>query len=180
MAADNNSLGVFRLKGIPPAPRGVPQIEVTFEIDANGILHVSAEDKSSDARQTVTITASANLSEEEVERMMREARQCLSQDKEHRDLLEARHIAEQVIYQTKKRLVHLNGQAPEATTQKIRERIAALETALTRNDANEIRQLTAAVQEASLVLCQSTSMHEDDERLVLKKIYIGPEEEEQP
>ena len=175
MAADNNSLGVFRLKGIPAAPRGVPQIEVTFEIDASGILHVSAEDKSSDARQTVTITASTSLSEEEVEQMVQEAEQCLGQDKQHRDLLEAQHVAEQVIYQTQKRLVHLNGRAPEVATQEIVDRIAALEGALTKDDANEIRKLTAGVQEASMVLCQSTSMFQDDDRPDLKKIYIRPD-----
>jgi len=176
MATDNNSLGIFRLKGIPPAPRGVPQIEVTFEIDANGILNVSARDKASDARQTVTITASTKLSNAEVERMVQEAEQCVGRDKQHRDLIEARHLAEQVIYQTRKGLLHLNGQAPEITAQGITGKIAALEGALTRNDVDELRDLTAELQEASMALCQSTFRFRDDDRRQLKRIYIRPEE----
>ena len=176
MAADNNSLGIFRLKDIPPAPRGVPQIEVTFEIDANGILSVSAQDKASDARQTVTITASAKLSNEEVERMVQEAEQCVSKDKQHRDLIEARHVAEQVIYQTQKGLLYLNGQTPGPAAQEIAERIAALEAALAENEVEEIRRLTADVQEASMALCQSTFTLHNDNRRQLKRITIEPSE----
>lgn len=179
MAADNNSLGIFRLKGIPPAPRGVPQIEVTFEIDANGILNVSAQDKASEARQTVTITASTKLSDEEVERMVQEAEQCVGKDKRHRDLIEARHVAEQVIYQTQKGLLYINGQAPQAAAQEIGDRIAALEAALARNDVEDIRKMTAALQEAGMALCQSTFSFGNGERHhegpQLRRIDIGPE-----
>jgi len=175
MAADNNSLGIFRLKGIPPAPRGVPQIEVTFEIDANGILNVSAHDRASDVGQTVTITASTKLSDEEVERMVREAEQCVGRDKRHRDLIEARHVAEQVIYQTQKGLLQLNGQAPERAAREITESIAALEAALALNKLDQIRRFTADVQEASMTLCQSTFTFRSDDRPQLKKFYIRPD-----
>ena len=173
-AADNKSLGVFRLEGIPPAPRGVPQIEVTFEIDANGILSVSAQDKASDTRQTVTITDSANLSADEVERRVEEAEQCLGEDKRHRDLIEARHVAEQVIYQTQKGFLFLNGQTPEGVSQEITDKIAALETALTRDDVEEIRRLTADIQHARMALCQSAFRLEGDGESELEPIFIRP------
>ncbi|MFZ6019627.1 MAG: molecular chaperone DnaK, partial [Chloroflexota bacterium] len=104
MAADNITLGRFRLDGIPPAPRGIPQIEVTFDIDANGILNVSAKDKATGKEQRVTITASTNLSKAEIERMVEESKRHEAEDRRRREIVEARNLADNVIYQVEKAL----------------------------------------------------------------------------
>lgn len=104
MANDNMSLGRFRLDGIPPAPRGIPQIEVTFDIDANGILNVVAKDKASGKEQKVTVTASTNLSKEEIERKVQEARQNEAEDKKRKDAIEVKNQADSLVYQTEKAL----------------------------------------------------------------------------
>ncbi len=102
MSADNKPIGRFGLDGIPPAPRGVPQIEVTFDIDANGILHVSAKDLGTGKEQKITITASSGLSKEEIERMRRDAEVHASEDAQKREEVEARNMAENLVYQTEK------------------------------------------------------------------------------
>ncbi len=104
MAADNKSLGKFILDGIPPAPRGVPQIEVTFDIDANGILKVTATDKATGRSQHITITASSGLSEDEVEQMRKEAEAHAEEDRKRRELIEARNTADNAIYTAEKAL----------------------------------------------------------------------------
>ena len=104
MASENKSLGRFILDGIPPAPRGVPQIEVTFDIDANGILNVSAKDKATGKEQKITITASSGLSKDEVERMVREAEAHAEEDRKRRELIEARNKADSMAYQAEKTL----------------------------------------------------------------------------
>lgn len=155
MAADNNALGIFRLDGIPPAPRGVPQIEVTFDIDANGIINVTAQDKATGKRQEITITASTNLNESDVERMVREAEQNAAADQRRRDLIEARNAADQVIYQTEKALEGLNGQATPEMTQQIETQIAQLKEALSGDDAERIKQLTSTLQQTMMQISQS-------------------------
>src|SRR5688500_19097925 len=100
MAANNKLLGNFDLAGIPPAPRGVPQIEVTFDIDANGIVNVSAKDRGTGKTQNITITASSGLAKEEVERMVREAQSHADEDKARREEIEARNLADTLVYQT--------------------------------------------------------------------------------
>lgn len=155
MAADNNALGIFRLDGIPPAPRGVPQIEVTFDIDANGIINVTAQDKATGKRQEITITASTNLNESDVERMVREAEQNAAADQKRRDLIEARNAADQVIYQTEKALEGLNGQATPEMTQQIETQIAQLKEALSGDDAERIKQLTSTLQQTMMQISQS-------------------------
>jgi molecular chaperone DnaK len=104
MSADNMSLGRFRLEGIPPTPRGTAQIEVTFDIDANGILNVTAQDKATGKEQKVTITASTNLTKEEIDRKVREGREHEADDKRQRELIEARNNADSLVYQTEKTL----------------------------------------------------------------------------
>jgi molecular chaperone DnaK len=155
MAADNSTLGVFRLEGIPAAPRGVPQIEVTFDIDANGILNVSATDKASGKSQQITITASTNLSEADVQRMVKDAEQNAAEDKSRRELIEARNAADQTIYQTEKSLSNLNGQAPEAMKQEVESKIAQLQEAVQAEDTARIRQLTEEVQQAGMAIGQA-------------------------
>lgn len=160
MAADNNALGIFRLDGIPPAPRGVPQIEVTFDIDANGIINVTAQDKATGKRQEITITASTNLNESDVERMVREAEQNAAADQRRRDLIEARNAADQVIYQTEKALEGLNGQATPEMTQQIETQIAQLKEALSGDDAERIKQLTSTLQQTMMQISQSVQQQQ--------------------
>ena len=122
MAADNMSLGRFRLEGIAPAPRGLPQVEVTFDIDANGILNVTARDKATGKEQRVTITASTNLNKADIERMVQEGRQNEAADRQRRELVEARNTADSLAYQTEKTLSELGDKVPAAERQDIQAR----------------------------------------------------------
>jgi molecular chaperone DnaK len=160
VAADNNTLGVFRLEGIPAAPRGVPQIEVAFDIDANGILNVSATDKATGASQAITITASTNLNDTDVERMVREAEKHAAEDQQRRDLIEARNVADQVTYQAEKSLGSLNGQTPANLKQDLAAKISELKEAAQGEDANRIRQLSQEVQQASMSIGQAAYQEE--------------------
>jgi molecular chaperone DnaK len=155
MAKDNNALGVFRLDGIPPAPRGVPQIEVTFDIDANGILNVTAQDKATGKSQNITITASTNLSESDVQRMVREAEQHAAEDQQRRELIEVRNTADQVIYQTEKTLETMAEQVPAEMRQPIETQLEQLKEAVAGEDTARIRELTTAVQQAAMQLNQA-------------------------
>ncbi|MFN2187671.1 MAG: molecular chaperone DnaK, partial [Candidatus Promineifilaceae bacterium] len=155
MAADNSTLGVFRLEGIPAAPRGMPQIEVSFDIDANGILNVSATDKATGKSQQITITASTNLSDRDVDDMVRQAEQHAEDDRRRKELIEARNMADQVIYQVEKSLDGLNGQAPDQLKQALETKIAQLKDAVKTEDTNRIRQLTDEVQRTSMEIGQA-------------------------
>jgi len=154
MAADNISLGRFRLDGIPPAPRGIPQIEVTFDIDANGILHVTAKDKATGKEQKVTITASTNLSKEDVERMVKEARQHEAEDKKRRELVEARNNADNLAYQLEKALRELGDKVPSAERSSIESKIHDLKQAAQSDDLPRIRKATEEAQHAFHALSQ--------------------------
>ncbi len=156
MVSDNATLGVFRLEGIPAAPRGIPQIEVTFDIDANGILNVSATDKATGKSQQITITATTNLTETDVERMVKEAERHAAEDQRHRSLIDARNVADQVIYQTEKSLGSLNGQVPAHLRQEIETKIAELKEAVKGEDIGRIQHLTQAVQQASMAIGEAT------------------------
>ncbi|MEZ4518672.1 MAG: molecular chaperone DnaK [Chloroflexota bacterium] len=152
MANDNNTLGVFRLEGIPAAPRGIPQVEVTFDIDANGILNVTAKDKASGRSQAITITASTNLNESEIQRMVREAESHSADDQQRRDLIEARNMADQVIYQTEKTLGSLNGSTPEGMRVQLENQIAELKQAMEGENVTDIRNLSDAIQQTAMSL----------------------------
>jgi molecular chaperone DnaK len=154
MAADNMSLGKFNLEGIPPAPRGIPQIEVTFDIDANGILNVSAQDKATGKQQKITITASTNLSKEDVERMVQEAKRHEAEDRRRKELVEARNNADAAIYQTEKALRELGDRVPAADRGRIEGLIGDLKNALKTEDTARIRQLTEQLLQASYALGQ--------------------------
>ncbi len=154
MAADNMSLGRFRLDGIPPAPRGIPQIEVTFDIDANGILHVTAKDKATGKEQKVTITASTNLSKDEVERKVQEARQHEAEDKKRRELIEARNNADSLAYQTEKTLRDLGDKVPAGERSNIEAKINDLKQAAQSDDTARIKKLSEEVQQAFHALSQ--------------------------
>ncbi|GAB4477979.1 MAG: molecular chaperone DnaK [Anaerolineales bacterium] len=154
MAADNMSLGRFRLEGIPPAPRGVPQIEVTFDIDANGILNVTAKDKATGKEQKVTITASTNLNKDEIERMVREAREHEAEDRRRRELVEARNTADQLAYQTEKTLRELGDKVPAAERESIQQKVNDLRQAAQGDDIERIRRLTEELQNAFHAISQ--------------------------
>ncbi len=151
LAKDNNTLGVFRLEGLPPAPRGIPQVEVTFDIDANGILNVTAKDRATGRSQQVAITASTNLNESEIQRLVREAETHAADDQLRRELIEARNVADQVIYQTEKSLAELNGSVAGGRAD-VDAQIAQLREALNTEDTARIRQLTEAVQRAAMAV----------------------------
>ncbi len=154
MAQDNNALGVFRLEGLPPAPRGIPQIEVTFDIDANGILNVAAKDRATGRSQQVTITASTNLNEGEIQRMVKEAESHASDDQRRRELIEARNAADQLAYQTEKSLDQMEN-APAEMREKLTGQIAELREAMQGEDTARIRRLAESLQQASMSLGES-------------------------
>ncbi len=153
-AADNMTLGHFRLEGIPAAPRGVPQVEVTFDIDANGIINVSAKDKASGVEQNVTITASTNLQESDIERMVREAAEHETEDRALRDLVEARNMADSIAHQTEKTINELGEKLPQSDREGISDQISALRKAAEGDDAAEIKNLTEQLQNAFHALSQ--------------------------
>jgi molecular chaperone DnaK len=154
MAGDNNSLGMFNLEGIPPAPRGVPQVEVTFDIDANGILNVSAKDKATGKEQQITITASTNLSKGDVDRLVRDAKQHEAEDRKHKELIEARNTADQLIYQMEKMLRDLGDKVQASDRSQIESIVDDLKRAKDGDDAARIRQLTEKLQQASYAIGQ--------------------------
>ncbi len=154
MAGDNTSLGRFRLEGIPPAPRGIPQVEVTFDIDANGILNVTAKDKATGKEQKVTITASTNLSKDEIERKVREAREHESDDRKQRELAEARNVADTLAYQTEKTLRDLGGKVPSGDRTNIESKISALREAIKGSDTARIKSLSDELQNAFHAISQ--------------------------
>jgi molecular chaperone DnaK len=154
LAGDNMSLGRFRLDGIPPAPRGIPQIEVTFDIDANGILHVTAKDKASGKEQKVTITASTNLNKSDIDRMVQEGRQHEAEDKKRRELIDARNQADNLAYQLEKTLRDLGDKVPADERTKIEGKLNDLKQAAQSDDLNRIKKATDDAQNAFHALSQ--------------------------
>ncbi len=148
MAAYNKTLGKFHLDGIAPARRGVPQIEVTFDIDANGIVNVSASDKGTGKEQHITITASSNLSKDDIEKAVREAEQYAAEDKARKDEVDARNAADQMIYQSEKTLEELGDKVTEAEKAPIQEAVEKLRTTLNGSDVEAIKSATEEVQKA--------------------------------
>ena len=148
MAADNKTLGKFQLTGIAPAPRGVPQIEVTFDIDANGIVNVSAKDLGTGAEQKITITASSNLSKEDIDKAVKEAEQYAAEDKARKDEVDTRNNADQIIYQSEKTLNEMGDKVTEAEKAPVKEAIEKLKTAQKGTDLAAIKAATEEVQKA--------------------------------
>ncbi len=147
MAANNKSLGKFVLDGIPPAPRGVPQIEVTFDINANGILEVTAQDKATGRSQNITITASSGLSEDEVEKMRQEAELHAEEDRKRRDLIEAKNRADNMVYSSEKTLKDLGDKVPGDMKQKVEDAAAKVREVKEGEDINAINSATDALTE---------------------------------
>ncbi len=154
LAADNMSLGRFRLDGIPPAPRGVPMVEVTFDIDANGILNVTAKDKASGKEQKVTVTASTNLSKSDIDRMVQESRQHEAEDKKRREVIDARNTADTLVYQTEKALRELGSKVSGTDAQDIQSKVDELKAAAQGEDVNRIKQASEKVEQAFHALSQ--------------------------
>jgi len=154
MANDNKTLGNFRLDGIPSAPRGIPQVEVTFDIDANGILNVNAKDKATGKEQSVQITASTNLSNDEVDRLVQEAKANESDDRTARELVDARNSADNLVYSTEKALTELGDKVPAADREQIDTIVNDLKAVKESDDLDRIKSLTEQLQQASHVLTQ--------------------------
>ena len=152
MAADNKMLGQFNLEQIPPAPRGMPQIEVTFDIDANGIVSVSAKDKGTGKEQKITIQASGGLSDDEIEKMVKDAEANAEADKERKELVEAKNQAESLIHSTRKSIEEHGDKVDQSTIEAIELAIGALEEALTSENASKIKSGIQNVTEASMRL----------------------------
>ena len=148
MAAYNKTLGKFQLTGIAPAPRGVPQIEVSFDIDANGIVNVSAKDLGTGKEQNITITASSNLSKEDIDKAVKEAEQFAAEDKKHKDEVDTHNAADQVIYQTEKTLNELGDKVSESEKAPVQAALEDLKTKNKGNDIEAIKAATDAVQKA--------------------------------
>src|SRR6184192_300937 len=155
MVLYNKTLGKFNLTGIPPAPRGMPQVEVTFDIDANGIIHVSAKDLGTGNEQKIRIEGGSGLKQEEVERMIREAESHSDEAHKLRELADARNIAESLAYQTERTLKEHRDKLDEADASTIEGRVMELKGVLESSDVNEIRQKTEALQEASQKLAEA-------------------------
>ncbi len=147
MASDNKSLGTFRLDGIPSAPRGVPQIEVTFDIDANGILSVTAKDKGSGKEQSISITGASTLSDNEVDKMVKDAESNASVDKEKREKIDLKNQAETLVYQTEKQLGELGDKVDASAKAKVEEKSKALKEATSKEDYESMKKLLEELQQ---------------------------------
>ena len=160
MAADNMSLGRFRLEGIPPAPRGVPQIEVTFDIDANGIINVNAKDKASGKEQSVTITASTNLDQDDIEKMVEEAAKNRTADEQRKELVETRNRGESLAYQAEKLLKDMGEKIPADQRSNIESKVKDMREAIQGEDKARIQKLMEALQSDMQAIGQAAYQQE--------------------
>ena len=159
MAADNKTLGNFRLDNIPPAPRGVPQIEVKFDIDANGIVNVSAKDLGTGKEQSITITATTNLSDEEIEKMRKEAEENKEADEKRKEEAETKNEAEQLVFQTEKAIKDLGDKADKKDVEEAEDLIKELKEALDKGDIDDIKEKKEKLQEKAMAL--ATKVYEE-------------------
>jgi molecular chaperone DnaK len=158
MSRDNKSLGTFRLDGIPPAPRGVPQIEVTFDIDANGILNVTAKDRGTGKEQSISITGASTLPDTEVERMVKEAESNAAADKERRDKIDRKNQADSLVYQAEKQISELGDKVPSADKTKAEGLIKDLKEAIAAENDETIQSLLPELQQVLYSI--GTSMYQ--------------------
>jgi molecular chaperone DnaK len=155
MAADNKTLGRFELTGIAPAPRGTPQIEVTFDIDANGIVNVAAKDQATGKEQSIRITASSGLDKDEIDRLVREAEMNADADRRKKNLVDARNEADGLVYTTEKTLTEMGGQLDDASKGLVQNAIQALKTAMQGENVEEIRRLSEDLKRVSQQMAAS-------------------------
>ena len=159
MAADNKTLGRFQLTNIPPAPRGVPQIEVSFDIDANGIVNVKAKDLGTNKEQSITITASTNLSDEEIDKMMKEAEANKEADEKRKNMADAKNEAEQTIFATEKAIKDLGDKIDSKDKEKAEEQIKDLKAALEKDDLDDIKSKKDKLNETAMAF--ATKVYEE-------------------
>jgi molecular chaperone DnaK len=178
MAEDNRKLGTFDLSGIPPARRGVPQIEVTFKLDANGILNVAAKDKGTGKLQTITITASTGLSEKEIERMVKDSEQFAEKDKDRKELAEARNQADHAIYATEKALQDYAEKLSAGDKEKIQKSVDALKKAKESDKVDEIKRAVEEVNKATHEF--SKTLYEEAAKQQQASAQTGTSSEAQP
>ncbi len=152
MARDNKKLGDFRLEGIPPAPRGIPKVEVTFDIDANGILNVSAKDQATGKEQRITIQASTNLAEDEINSMVKEAEAHASEDKQRKEEVEIKNNADALVYQVERQLSDLGDKVSQGDRDRINKLTGDLREALKNNDISKVKSLSEELQQAAYAL----------------------------
>jgi molecular chaperone DnaK len=163
MARFNKTLGKFQLVGIPPAPRGIPQVEVTFDIDANGIVHVSAKDLGTGNEQKITITASSGLSEQDIERMMKDADSHAEEDRTSREVADVKNNAENLLYSTEKSLREMGDRVDADTKSGIENAGAELKKVMDGEDVAEIKAKTDALMQASHKLAEAVYQHAQQE-----------------
>ena len=161
MAGDNMSLGRFRLDGIPPAARGIPQVEVTFDIDANGILNVTAKDKATGKEQKVTITASTNLDKSDIDNMVEQAKAHETDDKKRREMIDLKNSADNLGYQTEKTLKELGDKVSDDDRKDIEGKIETLKKAAEGDDADAIKKATEDLQNAFNAISQQLYQQEE-------------------
>ena len=149
MAANNRTLGKFHLDGIPPAPRGIPQVEVTFDINADGILHVSAKDKGTGKQQAITITGHSGLDDKEIDRMVKDAEVNAADDKKRRETIDARNHADQLVYGIEKLLRENKDKVPAEDAERLQKEIDATKKAIESDDLESIRKATENLSNAS-------------------------------
>lgn len=155
MAGDNKSLGTFRLDGIPSAPRGIPQIEVTFDLDANGILSVSAKDKGTGKEQSITITGASTLDDAEVDRMVKDAERNAEADRQRREQIDTKNTADSLAYQAEKQLQDLNGQVPVADKERVQALVKDLREAIAAENYDRMKSLSSELQQALMQVGQA-------------------------
>ncbi len=181
MAADNKTLGRFMLDGIPPAPRGVPQVEVTFDLDANGILKVTAKDKATGKSQDITITASGSLSKEEVEKMRTEAEAHKAEDEKKKDLVETKNVAERLVYMSEKTLKDGGDKVKPEDKREVEDAITALKAAMTKDDLEDLKaksdKLSEAIQKVGTQMYEETKDEAKEEPQAESKTDEDTEEE---
>lgn len=163
MAADNKKLGDFELQGIPMAPRGHPQIEVTFDIDANGILNVNAKDKSTGKVQSITIKSSGGLSDSDIERMVQDAEASKEQDQKRREAIDLKNEADQAVYNTEKQLTEHGSKIPQNVKDQINGDITAVNEAITTEDADKIREAIERLKTSSMEIGKAIYSQQNEE-----------------
>lgn len=163
MAADNKKLGDFELQGIPMAPRGHPQIEVTFDIDANGILNVNAKDKSTGKVQSITIKSSGGLSDSDIERMVQDAEASKEQDQKRREAIDLKNEADQAVYNTEKQLQEHGSKIPQNVKDQINGDITAVNEAITTEDADKIREAIERLKTSSMEIGKAIYSQQNEE-----------------
>ena len=176
MAADNDTLGRFQLLGIPPAPRGIPQIEVSFDIDRNGVINVTAKDKGTDNEQKIEITSKSNLSDEEIEEKIKEAEKHADEDKSARELIETRNQAESMIYATDKAIKDLGDKVDEETKSKVESSKEKLEEVMKEDDLDSMKKALEEFMEASQSIGQMAYQQAAEEQASNEQAGAEPTE----